>query len=159
MRGTYLCLAGLAALMMLVLQAPSHVLAADKALYEMDNAAIDARIRAAFSDADPFAAAKIVGQLFAEKIDMGRSQVAREAILDGLEKESVRFRADMPDFKIAERDLFVAANGVVMTGRMMGTHADGRKMDTAFATVFTRDKSGRIVTQSTLEVPRKLAAN
>jgi hypothetical protein len=129
--------------------------AADKPLYQMDNATIDARIRAAFPDADAFAAAKVVGLLFADTIAVGPNQVAREAILTGLEKESVRFRAQMPDFKIAERDLFVADNGVIMTGRMMGTRADGTKMDVAFATIFTRDKSGRIVTQSTLEVPRK----
>lgn len=129
--------------------------AADKPFYQLRNAVIDARIRTAFADADPFAAAKIVGLMFAEKIDMGQKQVPREAILTGLEKESVRFREQMPDFRIVDRDLFVADNGVVMTGRMMGTRADGTKMDTAFVTVFTRDKVGHIVAQSTLETPRK----
>ena len=149
---------GLAAMVIFIAQfvttTPS-ILAADKALYQMDTATIDARIRAAFTDPDPFAGAKIVGQLFAENIDIGGKPVPRDAILTGLEKESLRFREQMPDFRIAERDLFVASNGVVMTGRMMGTRADGTKMDTAFVTVFTRDKSGRIVTQSTLEMPRK----
>lgn len=138
----------------LVTAVPS-ILAADKALYQLDTATIDARIRASFTDPDPFAGAKIVGQLFAENLDIGGKPVPRDTILNGLEKESVRFREQMPDFRMVERDLFVASNGVVMTGRMMGTRADGTKMDTAFVTVFTRDKSGRIVTQSTLETPRK----
>ncbi len=128
---------------------------AEQAFYELENAAIDARIRAAFADADPFAAAKVVGLMFADKIDMGHADIPRETILTGLEKESVRFRQQMPDFRIAERDLFVADHGVVMTGRMMGTRADGTKMDTAFVTVFTRDQTGRIVRQSTLESPVK----
>ncbi|MBY0511427.1 MAG: hypothetical protein K2P94_14910 [Rhodospirillaceae bacterium] len=129
--------------------------AADKPLYQMDNPTIDARIRAAFGDQDAFAAAKIVGLMFADTLAVGPNQVTREVILSGLEKESARFYQQMPDFQIAERDLFVADNGVVMNGRMMGTRLDGTKMDVAFATIFTRDKSGRIVAQSTLEVPRK----
>ena len=142
-------------LAVVVLEAPGRAGAADRAFYELDTAVIDARIRSAFANADPFAAAKVVGLMFAEKIAVGGNAVAREAILTGLENESVRFRKQMPDFRIAERDLFVAQNGVVMTGRMMGTRADGGKMDTDFVTVFTRDKTGRIVTQSTMEAARK----
>jgi hypothetical protein len=96
--------------------------------------------------------------MFADTIDTGRAEVAREAILTGLEKESVRFRQQMPDFRITERDLFVADHGVVMTGRMMGTRADGTKMDTAFVTIFTRDQTGQIVKQATLESPVKAEA-
>jgi hypothetical protein len=129
--------------------------AADKPLHQMDNAAIDARIRAAFTDKDAFAAAKIVGLMFAETLAVGPNQVKREVILSGLEQESARFYQQMPDFQIAERDLFVADNGVVMNGRMMGTRLDGTKMDVAFVTVLGRDKSGRIVSQTTVEQPKK----
>ena len=129
--------------------------AAEKPLYETDNATIDARIRAAFPDRDAFAAAKVVGLMFAETLAVGPNQVSRDVILSGLEKESARFYQEMPDFQIAERGLFVADNGVVMNGRMMGTRLDGTKMDVAFVTILARDKSGRIVSQSTLEVPKK----
>lgn len=131
--------------------------AADKPLFEMSNVDIDTQIRAAFSDADAFAAAKVVGRMFADKLAMGQTQVPREAILTGLEKESARFREQMPDFRIEERGLYVADNGLVMTGRMMGTRADGTKMDTAFVTVFNRDKDGRIVTQATMEASGRAA--
>jgi hypothetical protein len=129
--------------------------AAEKPLYQMDNASIDARIRAAFPDRDAFAAAKVVGLMFADTLAVGPNHVSRDVILSGLEKESARFYQEMPDFQIAERGLFVADNGVVMNGRMMGTRLDGTKMDVAFVTILARDKSGRIVAQSTLEVPRK----
>jgi hypothetical protein len=139
----------------LFLTPPAPTRAADTPLFEMDNATIDARIRAAFADADAFAAAKVVGLLFADTVAVGPNQVAREAILTGLEKESAHFRTQMPDFRIEERGLYVADNGVVMTGRMMGTRMNGTKMNVAFVTVFNRDKSGRIVTQSTMEAPGK----
>lgn len=129
--------------------------AAEKPLYQMDNATIDTRIRAAFPDRDAFAAAKVVGLMFAETLAVGPNQISRDVILSGLEKESARFYQEMPDFQIAERGLFVADNGVVMNGRMMGTRLDGTKMDVAFVTILARDKSGRIVSQSTLEVPKK----
>ena len=137
----------------------TSALAAEKPLYKSNNAAISARIRATFTDADPFAGAKVVGQMFADQIDMGGGKTtAKEAILDGLVKESVSFRKMMPDFRIEERDVFVADNGVVMTGRMIGTRENGQKMDTAFVTVFNRDTSGKIVSQATYEVPRKQPA-
>ncbi len=148
-------MATIAALVAIVGTPPRSSNAAEKPLYQMDNAAIDARIRAAFPGPDAFAAAKVVGLMFAETLAVGPNQVTREVILSGLEKESARFYQQMPDFQIAERDLFVADNGVVMNGRMMGTRLDGTKMDVAFATIMARDKSGRIVSQSTLEVPRK----
>ena len=133
----------------------SVVHAADKPLFELDNETIDARIRATFTDPDAFAAAKVVGQLFADKVDVEGKQIARETILGGLEKESARFRELMPDFHIEQRGLFVANNGLVMSGRMVGTRSDGGKMNTTFATLFTRDKSGRIVTQTTIEEAHK----
>ena len=136
--------------------------AADKPLYQAKNAVIDARIRTAFPDADAFAAAKVVGEMFADKVEVGRpsggsNPTAREDILKGLAAESIAFRKQMPDFRIEERDLFVADNGVVMTGRMEARAISGQKMDTSFVTVFTRDKSGHIVAENTYEVPHKPA--
>jgi hypothetical protein len=37
----------------------------------------------------------------------------------------------------------------------MGTRLDGTKMDVVFATIMARDKSGRIVSQLTVEAPKK----
>jgi hypothetical protein len=144
-------------LMMAVIDAVSAPLAnaAEKPLYQMDNATIDARIRAAFIDKDAFAAAKVVGLMFAETLAVGPNHVKREVILSGLEQESARFYQQMPDFQIAERGLYVADNGVVMNGRMMGTRLDGTKMDVTFATIMARDKDGRIVSQLTVEAPKK----
>jgi hypothetical protein len=134
---------------------------AEQPLHELDNAAIEARIRATFGDADPFAAAKTVGLMFADTVDMnnaaGHGAVSRDAVLTSLQNDSLRVLEQMPDFHITERDLYVSDDGVVMTGRMMGTHSDGSTMDTAFVTVFTRDGSGRIVKQSTLESPTEIA--
>jgi hypothetical protein len=143
------------AVLLAVLCAAAGAHAAEKPLYQMDNAAIDARIRAAFTDKDAFAAAKVVGQMFAETLAVGPNQVKREVILSGLEQESARFYQQMPDFQMTERDLFVADNGVVMNGRMVGTRLDGTKMDVAFVTILGRDKSGRIVSQTTVEQARK----
>jgi hypothetical protein len=135
--------------------AATAALAADKPLYQSDPATIAARIRASYKDENPFAGARVVNQMFREEISVNGRMVARQAILDALDKEIATFRKAMPDFRIEDRFEIVADNGIVMTGRMVGNGAGGKAVDTAFVTIFKRDETGRIVSQTTFEAPAK----
>ncbi|MSO73483.1 MAG: hypothetical protein EXQ84_07785 [Rhodospirillaceae bacterium] len=139
----------------LVILSAAVLQAADKPLYQADNATIAARIRASYKDPNPFAGSKVVSQMFLDQISVNGKMVAHQVIQDGLDKEIVRFRNNMPDFRIEEREEFVADNGIVMAGRMIGTGKDGKNMDTAFFTILKRDNTGHIFSQTTLEVPHK----